>query len=657
MQEIIVIQDIVVILLVSLPIIFLFKKINIPSIVGFLIAGMIIGPYGFRLINDSDSINALAQMGVITLLFTIGLEISFKDLARMKRFVFIAGTLQVVLTVIISALISMALGLSTTLSIFIGMLISVSSTSIILTLLTQSNELDTPHGQIALSVSIFQDLAVVAMVLSLPLLSGRDDFEITSIFLQLLFAFGAVGMIYIAAKFLIPYVMIHLARARTREVFTIGTILILLGTAYLTYSVGLSFALGAFIAGLILSESDYSSQIVSEILPFKDVFISLFFVSIGLLLNIQLVLAYPLLIILISIGIILLKAAIVFFIVLLIRYPIRIAVMSSLMLAQIGEFAFVLAQAGNSEGIITEEYYNAFLASSIFTMILIPIIFKLAPVLGYESSKLAPHRRNTVDEKEKFSGHVVVAGYGLNGKNLTRVLKETGIKYIVVEMNPDTVREEKQKGEKIIFGDISKLEILEDVCINRANVLVFAISDPGTTRRSLSLAKQLNPNIYTVVRTRYVNEIDELAKLGADAIIPEEFETSLEIFRKVLEKYHIPLNIIMKQVAIIRNESYKLLRKDEKEPTSFIHLDEILAAGLTETYFVNDDNPYIGKELTEINLRAETDATIIAIVRNGNNITNPSGKEKLLARDTLVITGTHVSVDKAIMYLNGELED
>jgi monovalent cation:H+ antiporter-2, CPA2 family len=657
MQEIIVIQDIVVILLVSLPIIFLFKKINIPSIVGFLIAGMIIGPYGFRLINDSDSINALAQMGVITLLFTIGLEISFKDLARLKRFVFIAGTLQVVLTVIISALISMALGLSTTLSIFIGMLISVSSTSIILTLLTQSNELDAPHGQIALSVSIFQDLAVVAMVLSLPLLSGRDDFEITSIFLQLLFAFGAVGMIYIAAKFLIPYVMIHLARARTREVFTIGTILILLGTAYLTYSVGLSFALGAFIAGLILSESDYSSQIVSEILPFKDVFISLFFVSIGLLLNIQLVLAYPLLLILISIGIILLKAVIVFFIVLLIRYPIRIAVMSGLMLAQIGEFAFVLAQAGNSEGIITEEYYNAFLASSIFTMIMIPIIFKLAPVLGYESSKLALHRRNTVDEKEKFSGHVVVAGYGLNGKNLTRVLKETGIKYIVVEMNPDTVREEKQKGEKIIFGDISKLEILEDVCINKANVLVFAISDPGTTRRSLSLAKQLNPNIYTVVRTRYVNEIEELVNLGADVIIPEEFETSLEIFRKVLEKYHIPLNIIMKQVAIIRNESYKLLRKDEKAPTSFIHLDEILAAGITETYFVNDDNPFIEKELSEINLRAETDATIIAIVRDGKTITNPSGKEKLLAHDTLVITGTHVSVDKAIWYLNGELEE
>lgn len=657
MQELLVIQDIVVILLVSLPIIFLFKKINIPSIVGFLIAGMIIGPHGFKLINDSDSINAMAQMGVIALLFTIGLEISFKDLARMKKFVFVAGTLQVVLTIIISALISMSIGLSTSLSIFIGMLISVSSTSVILTLLTQSNELDAPHGQIALSVSIFQDLAVVAMVLSLPLLAGQDDFRWTTTLYQLLFAFGAVGMIFVAAKFIIPYVMIHLARARMREVFTIGTILILLGTAYLTFSIGLSFALGAFIAGLILSESDYSSQIVSDILPFKDVFISLFFVSVGLLLNIQLVLAYPLPIILISIGIIGLKAIIVFFIILLIKYPVRIAVMSALMLAQIGEFAFVLAQEGNRAGIIDAEYYNAFLASSIFTMIMIPIMFKLAPVIGFKSSRLEPHKKRRDKEKEKFSGHVVIAGYGLNGRNLTRVLKETGIKYIVVEMNPDTVREEKQKGERIIFGDISKIEILEDVCVDKANVLVFAISDPGTTRRSLSLAKQINPNIYTVVRTRYVNEIEELARLGADAIIPEEFETSLEIFRKVLQKYHIPLNIIMKQVAMIRNESYKLLRKDEKEPTSFIHLDEILAAGLTETYFVNDDNPFIGKELSEINLRAETDATIIAIVRDGETITNPSGKEKLLAHDTLVITGTHVSVDKAIWYLNGEKDE
>ncbi|HSW55961.1 MAG TPA: cation:proton antiporter [Ignavibacteriaceae bacterium] len=652
MQELIVIQDIVVILLVSLPIIFLFKKINLPSIVGFLLAGMIIGPYGFKLIIDSDSINALAQMGVITLLFTIGLEISFKELARMKKFVFVAGSLQVVLTIIFSALIASLFGFSLTLSIFIGMLISVSSTSMILTLLTQSNELDSPHGQIALSVSIFQDLAVVAMVLSLPLLSGQDDIPVSSIFLQLLFAFGAVGVVFIAARFLIPYVMLHLAKTRMREAFTIGTVLILLGTAYLTFSVGLSFALGAFIAGLILSESEYSTQIVSEILPLKDVFISLFFVSIGLLLNLQLVLAYPLTIIIISIGIIIIKAIIVIFIVLLIKYPLRVAVMSALMLAQIGEFAFVLAQSGNSAGIINEEYYNAFLASSIFTMIMIPILFKLAPVLGFKSSMFEPSRKKSEIDKQALTGHVIIAGYGLNGRNLARVLKETGIKYVVVEMNPDTVIEEKKKGGKIIFGDISKAEILEEVNISKANVLVFAISDPGTTRRSLLIAKQMNPNIYTVVRTRYVSEIDELIKLGADAIIPEEFETSIQIFRKVLEKYHIPLNVIMQQVNLLRGESYKYLRSEDKTDVTFTHIDEILSARLTDTFYINEDNKFLGKTIGDLNLRNLTDATIIAIVRKGTTITTPSAKDILQTGDTLVITGTHKAVDIAFDLLS-----
>jgi CPA2 family monovalent cation:H+ antiporter-2 len=278
-------------------------------------------------------------------------------------------------------------------------------------------------------------------------------------------------------------------------------------------------------------------------------------------------------------------------------------------------------------------------------------------LIGFKSTDLEIEATNSLNEGNKLQGHVIVAGYGLNGKNLTRVLKETGINYVVIELNPDTVRVEKKKGEKIIYGDVSKLDLLQQVNIKHANVLVFAISDPGTTRRALKLAKKLNPHIYTVVRTRYVNEIEELAKMGADVIIPEEFETSLEIFRKVLEKYHIPLNIIMKQVSLIRDESYKLLRKEEKEPTSFIHLDEILAAGLTETYFVNDDNLLIGKELSEINLRAETDATIIAIVRDGKTITNPSGKEKLLAHDTLVLTGAHASVDKAIWLLDGEKDE
>lgn len=657
MHQYLVIQDIVVILLVSLPIIFLFRKIHLPSIVGFLIAGMIIGPFGFKLITQHESVEMMAEIGIILLLFTIGLEVSFTQLIRLKKFLLLAGGLQVTLTVVFSTVIFYLLQIPLNQAVFFGMLVSLSSTAIVLKLLSDSSELEAPQGKISLGILIFQDLVIVPMFLALPVLGSAGELNLTDILLKLALAFGTVGLLLLGAKFLMAKIMYQLANLRMRDAFMIGILLILLGTAYITHAMGLSFALGAFIAGLILAESDYNFQIIADIQPLRDAFNSIFFVSVGLLLNIQFVLDFPVKILVLTTGIILFKGLIVALIVLFMKYPLRIAIVTGLIVAQIGEFSFVLAQAGGNFGLIASDNYNAFLASSIFTMILTPFLFKLAPHLGFKSAEIGNQKPEITSAEKELTGHVIVAGFGLNGKNLTHVLKETGIRYVVVELNPDTVLEEKKKGEKIIFGDISKVEILHRTNIEKANVLVFAISDPATTRRSLKLAKAINPHIYTVVRTRYVSEIEELAKLGADVIIPEEFETSLEIFRKVLEKYHIPLNIIMKQVSLIRDESYKLLRKDKNEKDSFIHLDEILAAGLTETYFVNDDNPFVGKELMEVNLRAETDATIIAIVRNGETKTNPSGKEKLLAHDTLVITGTHVSVDKAIWYLNGEQDE
>ncbi len=654
MQDLLLIQDIVVILLVSLPIIFLFKKINLPSIVGFLIAGMIIGPYGFKLIQSVEQIEVMAEVGIILLLFTIGLELSFKEMLRMKKYVFVVGSLQVALTILFSFFIYLALGFKLQHSLFFGMLISISSTSIILTLLSQRNELDAPHGKIAVGVAVFQDLAVVPMVLLLPLLSATEKSSVQSIIIQLLVAFGSVVFVFIAAKFLMPKIIFQLAKLRMRDAFTIGILMLLLGTAYVTHLFGLSFAIGAFIAGLILSESEYSYQIVSDILPLKDAFNSIFFVSIGLLLNIQFVIQFPLIILLLTIGVILLKAIIVTAIVLLIKYPVRIAILSALTLAQIGEFAFVLAQEGVKLNFLSGDYYNAFLASSIFTIILTPFLFKLSPHLSIRSGNLAFSKPQEIDDRDKLSGHVIIAGFGLNGSNLARVLKETGIKYVVIELNPDTVKKYKAKGEKIIYGDVSKEEILNIANIQKANVMVFAISDPLITKLSLKLAKRMNPHIHTLVRTRYVNEVEDLKAMGADEVIPEEFETALQIFRKVLERYHIPLNVIMKQVTLLREESYSLLRKEGMDISSFIHLDEILAQGLTESYYVNEDNKHIGKSLAEINLRAQSDATVIAIVRNGQTISNPSGKEVLKANDTFVIYGTHQSVDRAIEILNGE---
>ncbi len=656
MNEFLIIQDIVVILLVSLPIIFLFKKINLPSIVGFLIAGMLIGPYGFNLIKSVGQISVMAEIGVILLMFTIGLEFSLSQLIRIKKYLLLAGGLQLAITIPIGALIFSAIGISIYQSIFFGMLVSLSSTAIVLKILSDKGELESPHGKISLAILIFQDLAIVPMFLLLPLLGTTSGLTGTDIAIKLLIALGVVGVLLILAKFLMPLIVYKIAQLRMREAFTIGIILLLLGTSYITHSFGLSFALGAFIAGLILSESDYNHQIISEILPFRDAFNSIFFVSIGLLLNIQFVIHNPLLISSLTFGVLFVKAIIIILIVRFMKLPLRVAILAGLGLAQIGEFSFILAQAGLNFNLISSDYYNSFLASTIFTMILTPFLFKFSPFLSLKSSVFENVKEQHINEVQNLNGHVIIAGFGLNGSNLARVLKETGIRYVVIELNPDTVKTEKAKGENIIYGDISKEEILHYAKIEKAKVIVFAISDPAISRLALQLAKKMNPTIHALVRTRYISEVEELKKLGADEVIPEEFETALQIFRKVLEKYHIPLNVIMKQVTLLREESYSLLRKEGMDISSFIHLDEILAQGLTESYYINSDNKYIGKSFSEINLRAESDATIIAIVRNGQTISNPSGKDILKSNDTLVIYGTHQSVDRAIEILNSEEE-
>ncbi len=658
MQEYPIIRDVVIILLVSVPIVYVFNKFKIPSIAGFLIAGILIGPFGFRLITEMENIEILAEIGVILLLFAIGLEISLQKLIQMKRLLIIAGGLQVGMTILIAGLFFYLIGIPLNQGIFFGMLLSLSSTAIVLKLLDEKKELEAPHGRIGVGMLVFQDIAIVPMILFVPLLGVAGDVRIEMIGLQIIVSVIAITVIVVFARYFIPKIIYQMDRLRIREVFTIGTLLLILGTAYLTEAAGLSFALGAFIAGLMISESEYSHQVFADIIPLKDAFISVFFVSIGLLLNVQLLLDVPMQIIGLVIGIIVVKCGIVVAVIKFMKFPMRTAIITGLSLAQIGEFSFVLASVGLANNVLTTEHYHAFLASSIFTMMLTPLLVYIAPSLatkvsGMQTTSVAI-RTDTTDRKLKH--HVIIVGYGLNGQNIARVLKETGIPYVIIELNPETVNRLTAKKENVIFGDVTRKETLDLAHIGTARCIVFAISDPGAAATGLQLSNEMNPHIFTIVRARDTSNIDELKHLGANVVIPEEFETSLQIFSKVLENYHIPLNVIMQQMAILRSESYQLMVKEGTDISSLTHIDEILAAGITEKYFVDDDNPHIGQTLSELNLRARTDATIIAIVRDGKTITSPSPSEKIRAHDTYVLVGDHKSVDKAIELLEGESE-
>jgi len=653
MHDYSIIKDIVLILLVSIPIIAIFNRIQLPSIVGFLIAGIILGPSVLKIISNPEQIEVMAEIGVILLLFSVGLEVSLKELLDIKKIVLIGGGLQVAATILLSSIIIYVIGLPASQAIFFGMLISLSSTVIVLKLLSDKDELDAPHGKFSVAISVFQDLAIVPMFLIVDLLGTSDEVSFGEVSIRLLTAFGAVAVIIFAAKYLSPHILYRLAKLRMKEIFTVGVILLILGTAYFTYSMGLSFALGAFIAGLIFSESEYSHQIIADTLPLRDAFNSLFFVSIGLLLNLSFVVENPLIVIASSLGVVILKALIVFLIIIFLKYPVRIAVLVGIGLAQVGEFSFILGEYGFRLNLVPPELFNILISSTIITMILTPFLFKLAPRIAGKSGKLDQSKSK---EKliEEVQNHVIIAGFGLNGRNLAHVLKEAGIKYVIIEMNPDTVKKERLKGENIIYGDIGNYEVLKTALIINAKILVIAISDRSTSRRAVKLAKQLNPNIYVIVRTRFMRDTDELVKLGADMVIPEEFETSIQIFRQVLEQYHVPLNVIMQQVNLLRGESYKYLRSEEGTEVAFTHIDELLSARLTDTFYINEENKFAGKTIGDLNLRKKTDATIIAIVRKGTTITTPTAKDILQAGDTIVITGTHKAVDDAFDLLSGK---
>jgi CPA2 family monovalent cation:H+ antiporter-2 len=414
-------------------------------------------------------------------------------------------------------------------------------------------------------------------------------------------------------------------------------------------------ALGAFIAGLVLSESDYSHQIVADILPFRDVFNSLFFMSIGMLLSLS-ALSADVLTVLGWVGALTLgKALLALGVVRLLGYSLRVSTMTALGLAQIGEFSFILAKAGLPHELLSESDYQRFLAASILSMIATPFLIKAAPRIGYAlqsvfapGSLLEPSVAGFDPQESELREHVIIIGYGLNGRNLAKVLRRTGIPYVVLELNAEAVREAHEQGEPIVYGDATRREVLNHVYIAQARILVLAISDPAATRHTVSLTRQMNPDIHIIVRTRYMTEMADLRELGADEVIPEEFETSIEIFSRVLRQYGMARHLIQHQVEEIRSEGYEMLRTPSLPMIDMAKISEALGSVATETAQVEPGAPAVGKSIGELKLRTMTGVSIIAIIQEDEANVNPGPETVINAGDVLVLIGTPEKVDQAI---------
>lgn len=651
-------RQLIIVLTATIAIVFVFQKLRLPTIVGFLLAGVIIGPHGFQLIQSVDQVETLAEIGVVLLLFTIGLEFSLETILSVQRRVVWAGLLQVVLTTLVVMAVASLLGVSVEVGLFYGFLVSLSSTAIVLKIYHDRGEINSLQGRLASGLLLFQDLCVVPMMLLLPVLAGSGQNSIFLIVWVLVKSLITLGVIVWTARQFLPQLLHQVALLRNREIFVLFVVLVCFGIAWLTSESGLSLALGALVAGLIISESELSHQIVADILPLRDCFSGIFFISVGMLLNLGLLSQdyhIALMELLLMIGI---KSLVLFGVFWWLYRSIRLGVVLGLGLAQIGEFSFILAKAGINFKLLSPGDGQIFLAASILSMIATPFLIQWAHAwaFGFEGflSDVGVDRASRAEASENVpaTGHVVVVGYGLNGRNLAQVLKEVSIPYRVLEMDPDLVRSAKAAGEPISFGDGTRPEILQQLGIQQARVLVIAISDPTATARLVFQARRLRADLYIIVRTRYVAEIDHLYRLGANQVIPEEFETSVEIFAHVLQEYHVPRNVISLQVDLIRKEHYGTLRGIRLQGKQLDALSQFLVGTTSDIFSIVEESPAVGKSLEEINLPSKSGVSVIAVVRDGKSYPSVGNDFKLAAGDMLILLGGHKALDDAAQMLN-----
>ena len=643
--------NILIIFTIALIVGIIFSHLRVPPLVAFILTGVIVGPYGFSIIQGQEEVKTIAEIGIILLLFTIGLEFSFKDLWKIRLIAIVGGALQVGLSFAFFCSLAFFLGLPAGEAILMGFLFSLSSTAIVLKILHEKGEMDSPHGSIALGILIFQDIIAIPMIMAIPFLASLSLFDPTpwlsgdSLIILVLQDLAIVAILVVSAKWIIPNVMHDIARTRNQELFLLFVILVCFGVAWMVSFSGISLAIGALLAGLIISGSEYSHQATSLILPFRDVFTSFFFISVGMLVDFRFLLANFWIIVFLIVIVIVVKALLATASPLALGYPLRTSLMTGLALAQVGEFSFIIAQSGFNTGILPFGTYQTFLVVALITMAVTPFVIGIGPPIAgklCELPVLSLIARGTcgIDDassRKVKKDHLVIIGFGVTGRNLARTARRAGIDYTIVELNPDLVTEARKQGEPVIFGDGTGEGVLSHAGIPTARIAVVAINDPVAVRKIVSTCRRISPDVSIIVRTRYVSEVEALHATGADEVIAEEFETSVEIFTVVLNKYFVPRDRIESFITDVRADGYQMLRSRSTVPGTLPdlvrHIPEISITTLT----VEPGSPLAGTTLGEINLRKRYNLLVLAIHRGEEIITGLSGESRMEPGDSAII--------------------
>ena len=658
MHDLGVLRDLAIIAGLALPVVALAHRLHLPQLVGFLAVGVLIGPSGLALIPDPETVAALSEIGVVLLLFEIGLELSLSNVLRWGRSVLVAGGAQMAGMLALAVVAGTVLDIPLGQALFYGALAAMSSTAAVTKLYADRRELDTPHGREAVSVLLFQDLCIVPLMALLPLLAATGAGSgMAAFWTRMLVSVGAMAALVVGGRVAVRWTLDRVAAERHRDLFTLCVAFFAIGTALVSGAAGFSLAIGAFLAGLIISESEYGQQALSDVIPFRVLFSGVFFTSIGMLLDLSLLVQQPLVVVGATLLIVAVKTVVSTGAIILRGRAPETALRSGLGLAQVGEFSFVLAAAGLPLGLFAGNDYQVFLSVAALSLMATPfLIGSSRGVAEAVAMRLTGPARRTVgriaDHEDDaaaagFRDHAVVIGYGLAGRYLARMLRAAGIRCAVIDQNLELVHQARADGLPAVYGDGTRHALLERVACAQARIIVFAIPSSMEERRGVAAARELAPAARIVVRTRYVRAIDELRRLGADAVVVEEFEASLELFKRALEGYAIPAGRIAHELNAVRSEHYGLLRGTTAPDLALDALQHLGIHDALELVEVEADSPAIGENARTLDLRRRTGAIQVAVVRDGAPIYRRDEAFRYASGDTAVLVGDRDALDAA----------
>jgi CPA2 family monovalent cation:H+ antiporter-2 len=654
-------NEIVVLFGTALVVAWLFRALRAPSIIGFLITGMAIGPSGWGLVAQ-EHVATFAELGLVLLLFTVGIELSPEPLARTGKRLFVVTSGQVAATALVVVLfLTIATGFGLGAKLIMGVAIALSSTAIVLKQMSDRGETNSTTGLIMTGILLLQDVVVITLMLILSLAFPESDGGGGGVLFRTIAGLGGLAVIIVASRRFLPTILDSVTRYGGRELITLFSVLMACGGAWLAEKAGWSPALGACIAGLLLAGVAQRHQLVAEITPFRDVFNALFFISLGMLVQTSILINHFPAVMGAIVLTLVLKAAITTGAVVAAGWPLRIGVSVGVGLCTVSEFSYVLAYQAQQSGLLPEGLLDFVIVYAVGTMMAGALLYPVSGRVALYISRLVrrdgavgaePEPENT----ERFQNHVILIGYGFTGQNLAKMLKKTHVPHVVVEMNQSHVKAAREAESPVIVGDCTRMSILELAGIDTARALVIAVNDLESTRLVVAQASARRPDLYILARTAFVSNIEKLYSLGAKLVIPEDFETSIEIAAHILKQFGVPDNVVEAQIAAIRSGGYGMLRGKPTDRAAHVELIKILERTAIQTFYLDGDSFAKDKTLAELDLRAKTGCTVIAAVRAGNPTTNPAPDYLLRANDVLVLVGAHRQIEDAKALLQHNMD-